>query len=115
MADAEVFELRPGDEHAEIDFVTAARDLELPPVAVVRKLQGAVDRSPAAATGISRGRVETTDGRAAPTAQLRLTAGFDLTKSRIGRADANGRYEFSGLVAGKYGLLAVKIGYSPAA
>src|SRR5204862_5923326 len=91
--------------------------LEIPALALVRSsTQGAADpRTAAAASGIIRGRVVTTDGRAVPNASLRLTATFDFAKSRVGRADRDGRYEFSGLSAGKYSLVAMKVGFSPAA
>jgi protocatechuate 3,4-dioxygenase beta subunit len=118
IGDAELFELQPGGEQTDIDFLVPAREMELPPMALV---QQAAQRNAGAApppvprTGVIRGRVVSTDGRAVPYALLRLTAPFDLAQSRVGRAGVDGRFEFSDLGEGKYGLVAAKVGHSPAA
>ena len=52
------------------------------------------------ATGIIRGRVTSTDGRALPHAQMTLFGQTDIMQSHVGSTDGDGRFEFLELAAG---------------
>jgi len=114
---ADEFGLQAGDDRSGIDLVIAGRTVEsdLPPVAMARELArpfGAGAANPTG-TGTVRGRVVSTDGRAVAHAAVRLIAPADMAQSRAARADAEGRFEITDLPAGKYDLVASKVGYSP--
>jgi hypothetical protein len=76
-------------------------------------------------TGLIRGRVVTTDGRAVPRAQVRLMPALAPPRApgsaapprpfqpTVVPADDDGRFEFVELAAGSFRIAAVKAGYSP--
>jgi protocatechuate 3,4-dioxygenase beta subunit len=113
--EADEVALRAGHERSGINFVVAARrpEADLPPQVLARQAMRPADtRAIAAGTGVIRGRVVSTEGRAIPNAMVRLMALADITQSRATRADEDGRFEFSELGAGKFDLVASKVGYS---
>lgn len=111
-ADAQELRLRPGDEQAGIDFVVPADPIFVP--IIVRRPPGTVDAvmPPAATSGVVRGRVTTTDGRALSRAQVRLLAGGALPRAVYTGTD--GRFEFRELPARAFRVMASKVGYSAA-
>src|SRR5438034_3518581 len=125
---AQALRLEPGDERPAIDFVLPAGQpggqrfsmTFISPLARPPEQDSAV-RS----TGIVRGRVVATDGRAVAHAQVRLmlqrapglTSGGpvlprDLFQPTVVTADDDGRFEFEELAAGSYRIAAGKAGYS---
>jgi hypothetical protein len=112
-AEADRLTIVAGQEQAGIDFVLRAAPPMLPPVAAARIAQagGAAPRNPDA-TAIVRGRVGTIDGRALPHAHVQLLPEGDPLQAAAIAADADGRFEFRDLGAGKFRLFASKPGYS---
>ena len=116
--EAEVIALAPADERTRIDFVIpGGRSMGLPLNAlllapIVRPLEAARG---GAASGIIRGRVVTTDGRALSYADVRLFAEGDLRQTLTARADSDAQYEFRDVPAGRYRLIAGKTGFGPVA
>jgi len=116
--EAEVIALAPADERARIDFVVPGGRsmgqafnvlLQMPIVRPVEASAGA------AASGIIRGRVVSTEGRNLPFADVRLFVEGDARQSQAVRADNDAQYEFRNLPAGRYRLIAAKTGFGPVA
>ena len=63
-------------------------------------------------TGVIRGRVTSTDGRAVPRAEVRLASQRDIFQQTVVTAEDDGRFEFQEIVAGSYRVAAGKVGYS---
>jgi protocatechuate 3,4-dioxygenase beta subunit len=112
-AEADRLTIVAGQEQSGIDFVLRALPPALPPVAAMRIAQagGAAPRNPDA-TAIVRGRIGTTDGRALPHAHVQLLPEIDLLQSAATAADADGRFEFRDLAAGKFRIVAAKAGFA---
>ena len=111
--DAEQLTIASGQEHSRVDFVLRAERPTLPPVAAARIAQaGGVPWRNPDATAVIRGRVGTMDGRALPRAHLHLVPEADLLQSAATVADANGRFEFRDLAAGRFRVVASKPGYA---
>ena len=119
---AERLRLQPGDDRPSIDFV-------LPPgqrgdfVGVqASPFDNAQDRR---WTGVVRGRVVSTDGRSLPRAEVRTVTSIlvrdpqqpdappAIFRPMSVTADQDGRFELSGLPAGRLQITAAKVGYSP--
>jgi protocatechuate 3,4-dioxygenase beta subunit len=117
-AEAEVIVLAPADERPRIDFVIpGGRSMGLPlnallQATIVRPLEAARG---GAASGIIRGRVVTTDGRALSHADVRLFAEGDPRQTMTARANSDAQYEFREVPAGRYRLIAGKTGFGPVA
>ena len=113
--EAQTLGLQFGDEKPDIDFVVSAENTAGNPFSVMRLSPGPLP--PAAgtgrATGIIRGRVVSTDGRSLSHAQVRLISQNDFRMQRTTSGDEDGRFEFTDLPAGKFGVIASKTGYSP--
>jgi hypothetical protein len=113
---AQELRLQPADAHPRIDFVVAADRLSLPPVVMARQLTGAPERDRASvATGVVRGRISSTDGRALPHAHVRLVPEIDVMQSQISMSDDDGRFEFRDVGADAFRVFASKSGYSTVA
>jgi protocatechuate 3,4-dioxygenase beta subunit len=113
-AGAQAFDLQFGDERPDIDFVVSANDAMGNPFGVIRLMPGPLQ--PPANTGVGtggiRGHVVGNDGRGLSHAQVRLMqAGFGVRATTA--ADEDGTYEFTDLPAGKFAVVASKMGYSP--
>jgi protocatechuate 3,4-dioxygenase beta subunit len=117
---AETITLQPGDERSPIDFVLPAGQTGDFMSIQTSPLENATD---AGWTGIIRGRIVSTDGRAVPRAQVRTLTTFAVrAPDRPGApvmfrpisvtADIDGRFEFTGLPAGPFRIAATKVGYS---
>ena len=117
-AEAEIIALAPADERTRIDFVIPGGRSMGPPFNALFQTPIArlpADAAGAAAGGIIRGRVASTDGRSLPYADVRLFAEADLRQSWAARADNDAQYEFRDLPAGRYRLMAAKTGFGPVA
>ncbi len=113
LDDAQVLRVGVGEDRSGIDFVVEADRPILPPTVAARQQQLAADPSrpvPAAGTGVIRGQVSSTDGRAVPHARVMLLSA-DPLQSRAGVADERGLYEFRALAAGTFRIGAAKIGH----
>jgi carboxypeptidase family protein len=114
-AEAQAFDLQFGDEQSDIDFVVSTNSPMGNPFGAMMLTPSPL-QPPATAgvrtTGVIRGHVMSTDGRGLSHAQVRLmqaTFGVRATTS----TDEDGRFEFTNLPSGKYGVIASKMGYSP--
>ena len=114
-ADAQFLRLQSGEDRSGIDFVVPAERAELPPVVTTRAAMGLAPAQNATArpTGIIRGRVVGTDGRAIAHAPIRLLGQTDIMQSQVGITDSDGRFEFRERAAGRFRVTAAKKGYSP--
>jgi len=132
-AGAQALRLRPGEERATVDFAVTTRFPDASGDSIVVDANGAgsvvtQSRPDAPAeptpTGVIRGRVVSTDGRAVPRAQVRLiampsanppavpAAARPFGTSSVVTADDDGRFEFQEVSAGSFRLAANKTGYS---
>jgi protocatechuate 3,4-dioxygenase beta subunit len=122
---AEALRLGPGEDRPSIDFVVPGGQPGFLEQQVMMTSLGLTPAPASAArpTGIVRGRVVTTDGRAVPRAQVRLlpmpptrppggAAPPRPVQPSLATADDDGRFEFRELAAGSLRLAAVKTGYS---
>jgi hypothetical protein len=109
--DAERLRLDAGDEHGGVDFVVPGAQLGNM-ILMTRLAAPGTIPPPPQGTGIVRGRVTTIDGRAVPRALVTLLPPFGPFDSTTTRADDDGRYEFRSVAAGKFGVVAQKVGYS---
>jgi protocatechuate 3,4-dioxygenase beta subunit len=121
VARAETVRLQPGDERSPIDFVLPAgqrgdfMSFQMSPFDNVPDTRW---------TGIIRGRVVSTDGRAIPRATVRTLTSFSVPAPEqpgappvvfrpvTVEADHEGRFELTGLPAGPFRISAAKTGYS---
>jgi hypothetical protein len=122
---AQPLRLGPGEDRSSIDFTVpfgqpgmAVQLLMLPPRV------GSPSSQAVRPSGIVRGRVVATDGRAIPRAEVRLTpmpsGGLTpgatrpvmVSQPALVTADDNGRFEFTEVAAGSFRLAAAKMGYS---
>ena len=116
-AEAEIIALAPADDRTRIDFVIPGGKSVGPgfnalfqmPIAALPASGGA------AASGMIRGRVVSTDGRSLAYADVRLFVEGDPRQSSAARADNDGQYEFRDLPLGRYRLMAAKTGFGPVA
>jgi Carboxypeptidase regulatory-like domain len=118
VAAAEALQLQSGEERDGIDFRLSADAIGGQPLSV--SIPGPLSRPIAhdlekPSSGVIRGRVLTTAGRALPYAQVRLVSQKDPRQGSLVRANDLGRFEFSELPAGTYRLIASKVGYAPLA
>ncbi|HEX3703537.1 MAG TPA: carboxypeptidase regulatory-like domain-containing protein [Vicinamibacterales bacterium] len=115
--DAQTLALEPGDDRPNIDFVVAGAESDemFGAIQLGRTARPAAAAPDAAATGIVRGRVVTTDGRPIPRAQVLLSLEHAPRYSVASPSDADGGFEFRDLPAGSYSLRAAKTGYGPVA
>src|SRR5207247_2683632 len=111
-SEAEALPLQFGDERPDIDFVVRGGNASGNPFSVMRLSPGLSPRAPSTSSGIVRGRVVSTDLRSLSHAQVRLI-GNSFSVMRTTTADADGRFEFADLPAGKFVVVASKTGYSP--
>jgi hypothetical protein len=115
-SEAQVQRLEWGEHRGAIDFVVATSQSTGNPfsVAGVGPPPGrAAVLQNAPATGVIRGRVISTDGRALPHAQVRLLYRDPRMPSSLVTADTDGRFEFRDVVAGALRVIASKTGYAP--
>jgi carboxypeptidase family protein len=114
-AEAQTFDLQFGDERPDIDFVVSTSGAIGNPFSVMRLSPSPLPQTANAGvrmTGVIRGQVASSDGRGLSHAQVTLTqAGFGIRATTS--ADNGGRFEFTDLPAGKFGVIASKMGYSP--
>jgi hypothetical protein len=129
-ANAQTLRLRAGEERPAIDFISTntpgsvrgAPDLLVFPNGVGPSPRSDVPSTPAP-TGVIRGNVVSTDGRAIPRAQVRLVplppqglTGPALSRllaaNSVTTADDDGHYEFHEIAAGTFRMIANKTGYS---
>src|SRR3954463_13772804 len=122
IENAETLTLHPGDDRSSIDFVLpAGQHGNFIPV----QMSPFENPQDPRWTGVIRGRVVSTDGRALPRAEVRtLTSIVMRAANQPDRppvvfnqvnvtADRDGRFELSGLPPGTFQLTAGKVGYSP--
>jgi hypothetical protein len=114
---AEPIRLAAGDEHTDLDLRIAADAASNQPFSVTHNrpgpMTGGPPPRPAGAAGTVTGRVSSTDGRALPNAQILLVIDGRPPDSHVAHADADGRYEFRDVPAGRFWVAASKVGYSP--
>jgi len=114
-AEAQTFDLQFGDERPDIDLVVPTGHAIGNPFSVMRLTPSPLPQPANAAvrtTGIIRGRIVSADGRGLSHAQVRLMqTGFGVRSTTS--ADEDGRFEFTDLPPGKFGVIASKMGYSP--
>jgi Carboxypeptidase regulatory-like domain len=113
-SEAERLRLEPGEERSRIDFVLPAnaaggQGFLFMPGPLDRPIQRDPDKP---ATGVIRSRVVGTDGRAIAHAQVRAFLEKDAVQAGSTRADSLARFEFAGLPAGKFRVVAAKVGYA---
>ena len=112
--EALALELEAGGQRRGVDFVVAANRSDVGPDGVVRVFGGGpLPQQPAGApaSAVVRGAVTTTDGRPLANAQVRLVVTAGMPMPRTAKSADDGGFEFTGLPAGKYGLMASKSGY----
>ena len=121
---AQAVRLEPGENSSSIDFVVPGISI-LQQMVMMVPLGFTPAPNPAARpTGVIRGRIVTTDGRAVPRAQVRLMPAPAPARApgsaapprpfqpTVVPADDDGRFEFVELAAGSFRIAAVKAGYS---
>ena len=113
-AEAEVITLENGEERDDIDFVAPSAPAPLSPVIAMRLQQAAAaGAQPIAGSSIVRGRVTMPNGLAVAHAHVLLVAPADVVQTRAGLTDAQGRFEFRDVAAGKFRVSASKVGFAP--
>ena len=113
-ADAEVVHLGDAEEREAIDFVVAIAPPPVSPVIAMRMQQAAAaGQRPAAGSSIVRGRVTTPDGTGVAHAHVLLTSAAAPLQSRAALSDAEGRFEFRDVAAGRFIVQASKPGLAP--
>jgi hypothetical protein len=113
-ADAEVIHLDDAEEHEAIDFVVAIAPPPLSPVIAMRMQQAvAAGQRPAVGSSIVRGRVTTPGGTGVAHAHVFVRSGADPLQTRAVRSDAEGRFEFRDVAAGRFVVEASKPGFAP--
>ena len=113
---AQRLELEPGDNRTSIDFVVSAQSSSSQPFSMIQPgplAQPPVGPAGIAATGVVRGRVLSTDGRSLANAQVLLVVQNDPRQAVFAHSDADGRFEFAQLPAGRFRVMTAKSGYSP--
>ena len=127
-ADAQMLRFTPGEDRSSINFAVPAGQTGVQLFMMYVGPSAPTATASPQPTGVVRGRIVATDGRAVPRAEVRLMqvgrpppsaaasavagrAGFQAPK--VATSDADGRYEFVGLGAGAFRITATKIGYSP--
>jgi len=114
--EAQALQLQWGEHRNGIDFVVAATQSTGNPFSVAglgAPLDPAAVSPNPRATGVIRGRVISAEGLPLPHAQVRLLPRDPRTPSSMVTAEADGRFEFRGLVAGALRVVASKTGYAP--
>jgi len=111
--EAKALQLAPGDEQRRVDFVFPAQRPEPPTLMVIRAAQAASrpQRSGPAPTGIIRGRLVDADGRGVPRAIVQMLSPADVMQWQGMLADDRGLFEFRGVAAGTFQIMAGKNGY----
>lgn len=113
-AEAQVLQVRSGEDRPGIDFVLSAEQSAGQPLGIIvlGPMARAPARDPSAKAGTIRGRVVSTDGRSLSHAQVHMFSMADLRMQLTGRADGDGQFEFGDLPAGKFQITASKNGYT---
>jgi hypothetical protein len=112
--EGERLRLEAGEERSGIDFTVPADTSSSEPFSVGSlgpQQQGSSDP----ASGAIRGQVVSVQGSPLPFALVRVTSARNGRQSYMTRAGGDGRFEFTGLSAGSFRLLASKPGYVPGA
>ena len=107
-ADASMVDLGPG-QAAMIPVVFEPPATSVPPSAAVQPQQTAT----ATRTGVVRGRVFAPDTTPLKGASVQLTSLDGGGSSRSAVSDANGRFEITGVAAGRFRMRASKTGFAP--
>jgi protocatechuate 3,4-dioxygenase beta subunit len=122
---AQAVRLEPGEDSPSIDFVVPVTSVLQQMVMMMPLGFTPAPNAAARPTGVIRGRVVTTDGRAVSRAQVRLMPALPPSRGSgpaapprpfqptVVPADDEGRFEFVELAAGSFRIAAVKAGYSP--
>jgi hypothetical protein len=112
--EAKPLQVAPGDEQRRIDFVFPARRPEPPTLMVIRAAQNAAQptRPAPVPTGAIRGRVTAADGGGVAHAIVQLISPADVMLWQGALSDDRGSFEFRGVAAATFQVMALKDGYT---
>lgn len=122
VKEAQVLQLKAGEDRRGIDFNVPANRSDIGLDSIMRfggmMVTGPLAERPgqaaagAGASAVVRGRVTSVDGRGLAHALVRLAVTNGMPIPQTARADEDGAFEFKDLPAGRYVVMASKVGYS---